>query len=153
MTSYSDVLEEGLFNLNSIQVKVNGKESEEPIDESDEIVFSTDIDFYSIQPERYTITYHVNNDMGETLFSISAAEVKTIEGRNVFECVFPSNFFLSGMLTFSLFIIEDKRTAVHVERDLFSFNIVDAPRELGVHMGREPGVIKRPNFEWRNTSV
>ena len=40
-----------------------------------------------------------------------------------------------------------KVEAIFVEKDIFRFSVVDAERELGVYMGREPGYIK-PQFEW-----
>jgi lipopolysaccharide transport system ATP-binding protein len=47
----------------------------------------------------------------------------------------------------SLFVVEDNRTAIHIEKDIVAFTVVDAGRAIGVYMGREPGFIK-PQFNW-----
>jgi len=63
--------------------------------------------------------------------------------------MFPDNFFQSGNYSLSIFVVEDKRSAIFIEKDIFIFTVVDRARELGVFMGREPGYIK-PQFNWTN---
>ncbi len=62
-------------------------------------------------------------------------------------CIFPANFFQSGQYFLSLFLVEDQKNAVFNEKDIISYTVVDAGREIGVYMGREPGYIK-PKFNW-----
>jgi lipopolysaccharide transport system ATP-binding protein len=99
---------------------------------------------------RYHITYHLNNELGEALFSFTNHNSIGLKfGKNKITCVFPKNFFQSGSYHLSLFVIEDVKNAITVEKDIFSYTVVDGGRELGVYMGREPGYI-RPTFEWKN---
>ena len=88
--------------------------------------------------------------MGEPLFSFSNSneDLSLKQGHNVLSCDFPAHFFQSGQYFLSLFVVEDQRQAIFVEKDILSFTIVDGAREIGVYMGKEPGYI-RPNFTWR----
>ena len=89
--------------------------------------------------------------MGEALFSFSndskTAPLK--HKRNVLTCTFPKYFFQSGTYYLSLILVKDKRFAVYEEKDIMSFVVIDAGREIGNYMGREPGSI-RPTFSWIN---
>jgi lipopolysaccharide transport system ATP-binding protein len=83
------------------------------------------------------------------MFSFSNLDESKVlrNGTNQLTCQFPANFFQSGQYFLSIFIIEDRRRAIFVEKDIISFTVVDGGREMGVYMGREPGYIK-PQFEW-----
>jgi lipopolysaccharide transport system ATP-binding protein len=83
------------------------------------------------------------------MFSIYDADSKSnIQlGNNKLCFEIPPYFLQSGNYALSLFIVEDKRTAIFVEKDVFRFTVVDGGRDLGVYMGREPGYI-RPQFRW-----
>ena len=53
-----------------------------------------------------------------------------------------------NFLSFLMFIfVKNSASAVFYERDIISFSIIDAQRQMGVYMGREPGNIK-PTFNW-----
>jgi lipopolysaccharide transport system ATP-binding protein len=111
---------------------------------------TTQIDVLTDEPERYHITYHLHNELGEPMFSFSSSnKVQLQKGTNKLTCAFPSNFFQSGNYSLSLYVVVDKRTAIFIENDVFIFTVVDRARELGVYMGREPGYI-RPQFNWKN---
>ena len=108
------------------------------------------LDMLTDETERYHITYHLYNELGEPLFSFSSKDkIKLKKGTNKLTCIFPENFFQSGNYSLSLFVVVDKRTAIFKENDIFIFTMVDRARELGVFMGREPGYIK-PQFDWIN---
>lgn len=137
-----------IFRLNSIAIKNVSRKFEDPILESETITLITDIDIKS-NASRYSVTYHLYNELGEAMFSLydSNAGSTMQEGNNKLCCEIPAYFFQSGNYSLSLFVVEDKRVSVFVERDVFRFTVVDGGRDLGVYMGREPGYI-RPQFKW-----
>jgi lipopolysaccharide transport system ATP-binding protein len=137
------------FKLTEISLNSKGKLYEEVLNEKLPIELNTEIEIKSNSPERYHVTYHLYNELGEALFSFSNVQggVRLKEGVNKVVCTFPADFFQSGQYYLSIFIIEDNRTAIFVEKDIMAFTIVDGGRELGVYQGREPGYIK-PVFEW-----
>ncbi|EJL67636.1 ABC transporter ATP-binding protein [Chryseobacterium populi] len=138
------------FKLEEIILKNDNKDINEPLDENQEIEFTTNFILDTGQPERYHITYHLLNDYGEALFSFSSIsqEIKYNKGFNSLKCIFPKNFFQSGNYHLCFFLVEDKKEAILVEKDIASFSVVDGNREIGVYMGREPGFI-RPQFNWQ----
>lgn len=138
-----------IFQLIEISLNSKGKSYEELLSEHLPVELTTSILIKSDQPNRYHVTYHLYNELGEALFSFSNAQqnLKLQKGNNELVCTFPGGFFQSGQYYLSLFIIEDNRTAVFMEKDIVSFTIVDGGRELGVYQGREPGYIK-PQFDW-----
>lgn len=139
--------ENGIFKLNSISAKNENRNIDDPITEKYPIEIITNIDFY--QEGQYNITYHLYNELGEAMFSFYDKDnsAKIEKGNNKLKCVIPADFFQSGNFSLAIFIVKDKREAIFVEKDIFRFSVVDAERELGVYMGREPGYIK-PQFEW-----
>jgi len=66
---------------------------------------------------------------------------------NILTCRFPAGFLQSDEYFLSFLFIEDKHTAIFKEKDILQFAIINAPRELGIYMGKEPGYV-RPRFEW-----
>ena len=136
------------FKLNSFSIKNKNKIFGESIVENQEIELIIDINIFN--NGQYDTTFHIYNEFGEAMFSFydTNNEAKLTFGNNKISCVFPSDFFQSGMFTLSFFLVKDKRTAIFMERDILSFNVVDGQRELGVYMGREPGYI-RPQFKWQ----
>lgn len=139
--------ENDIFKLNSISAKNENRNIEEPINEKYPIEIVTNIDFY--KEGQYHITYHLYNELGEAMFSFydkdNSAKIEI--GNNKLKCVIPADFFQSGNFSLAIFIVKDKREAIFVEKDIFRFSVVDAERELGLYMGREPGYVK-PQFEW-----
>lgn len=151
--SYNDIFIDGVFKLNTISLQSLGFSVDEPLMENEQIQLTTDINFEAEDPKRYRITYHLYNEMGEALFSFfNPEDVQFKKGNNTLECVFPKNFFQSGNFSLALFVVEDKKTAIFIEKDIITFTIVDGGRELGIYMGREPGYI-RPQFQWNNRNI
>jgi len=146
--TFDKIFDTSIFKLNSISVKNINRKLEDTILENETITLLTDIDFKT-EISRYSITYHLNNELGEAMFSIYDADSKSnIQlGNNKLCFEIPPYFLQSGNYALSLFIVEDKRTAIFVEKDVFRFTVVDGGRDLGVYMGREPGYI-RPQFRW-----
>lgn len=150
LITFDSIFVKDVFNLTSMSIKNAGKDLDEPLEENQEIEICTSFVMYSKQPERYAITFHLYNELGEAMFSFSSSETSFREGINQLICTIPANFFQAGEFTLSLFFVEDKKAAIFIEREIMVFTIVDSPREIGVYMGKEPGYI-RPQFKWTNS--
>jgi lipopolysaccharide transport system ATP-binding protein len=147
---YKDVKINNIFNLSQIAIKCQGGSYEALLVENKGFELTTFIEMETDFPERYHITYHLYNELGDPLFSFSSKDRTMLKkGVNKLTCMFPDNFFQSGNYSLSIFVVEDKRSAIFIEKDIFIFTVVDRARELGVFMGREPGYIK-PQFNWSN---
>jgi len=141
-----------IFKLNHIFLQNICGSNDTPLIEDKEIELVTEILIKEKESFRYHITYHLNNEMGEAMFSFtnsrSGQELKY--GNNKISCFFPKSFFQPGQYFLSFFLVEDRRKAVFIEKDIIRFTIVDGSRDLGVYMGREPGYIK-PIFKWKHS--
>ncbi|MDU8885486.1 ABC transporter ATP-binding protein [Yeosuana sp. MJ-SS3] len=146
----SESFESSIFKIHQISVKNKDRELGSPIVENKPIEFTINLEIKSEQPEKYHITYHLFNENGEPLFSFSniGEDNQLLNGQNILACYFPESFLQSGQYFLSLFIVENKKRAIFIERDILNFVVVDSGREIGTYMGREPGSI-RPRFEWR----
>lgn len=139
-----------VIQLQYIRVENINSERPEIIDENKIIELITEFNLTAQEPERYHVTYHLVNELGEGLFSFSSSSGTSLKvGKNRLKCIFPANFFQSGNFFLHFFFVEDKNKAILVENDIFNFTVQDGERELGVYMGREPGYIK-PLFQWEN---
>jgi len=142
---------EKVFTLNEIYINKVGYSPEEILSENTVIELTTDIDIHDEHPERYHVTYHLANEMGEALFSFTNSENTPLKrGNNKLKVKFPANFFQSGSFFLSFFFVQDKKWASFIEKDIFSFTVVDTERQIGIYLGKEPGNI-RPKFEWTNS--
>jgi lipopolysaccharide transport system ATP-binding protein len=149
---FGDAYDTSIFKLHQISVNNVTKHADAPIVEDQDIVISTDLSMKSKHPENYHITYHLYNELGDAMFSFSHAKSKLflVQGHNRLTCTIPKSFLQSGQYFLSFFMIEGKRKAIFLEKDILSFTVVDAQREIGTYMGREPGYI-RPQFKWEIT--
>ena len=141
-----------IFTLRQISISGAGKTENDPITEDDQIHLKTKIDFHINDANRYNLTFHLYNELGEAMFSFyhSTDDVPLRRGSNNISCSFPKNFFQAGNFNLGLYVVEDKRNCVFIENDIVTFTIADGGRELGVYMGREPGYIT-PKFIWKNS--
>lgn len=134
--------------IRRIEVKNSGADDSKNLYENQEIELITDINVLAENPNRYHLTYVLNNEQGEPLFTISHYEQFGLQsGSNTLKCSFPAKYFQSGNYYLSLYIIEDRLRSDFIEPDIFTFIVEDAPREMGDWTGREPGYI-RPTFKW-----
>ena len=145
--------ENEIFKLESISVK-NDNSLEATIVEDEEIQINTIIKIKSQEPSRYHITYHLHNEFGEPMFSFSHSRKKIVlrEGTNTLACYFPKSFLQPGEYYLSFLVVEDRKRPVFIQKDIISFTVVNASRDIGVYMGREPGYI-RPDIEWKNKTL
>lgn len=148
-TFFNDSGVADIFELKKISITSSEKQNNDFLVENSSLELQTDIIMFADDAERYHVTYHINNELGETMFSFNSKDILLRKGENNLVCIFPKEFFQSGTYMLSLFIVVDKRIAVFIEKDIFSFTVVDQSRNFGVYMGREPGYIK-PRFIWEN---
>lgn len=146
---FNSEYERAEFKLNEIYLCNKDKSIDNPLSEDEVIELVTDFTLKTSDFKRYHLTYHLHNEFGEPLFSFSNTEVILQEGNNKIACYFPGNFFQSGTYYLSILIVQDKRSAIFMERDIVRFTVVNGSRALGVYMGREPGFIK-PQFVWKS---
>ncbi|MFV8279937.1 ABC transporter ATP-binding protein [Christiangramia marina] len=139
-----------VFNLNRICLRNRYEKDSDVLEEGREIELLTDIHISDDNAERYHLTYHLHNEMGDALFSFThiKGDGELKKGQNIISCIFPENFFQPGQYFLSLFIVKDRRNAIFSEKDIIRFTVVNSSRDLGVYMGREPGYI-RPSFIWK----
>lgn len=140
------------FTLHEISIKVKGESQEVLPNEFHELELNT---FLTIKKnaDRLHFTYVLNDENGEPLFTFSHinSNKKLRAGFNHLKCTFPKGFLNIGSYYLTAYLIEDAKSSVFVEKDVFSFSIIEGQRPLGSWMGREPGVI-RPVFDWEITN-
>jgi len=148
---FGQEMQNNLFEIKEIGIRNKDKTYDDTILENEKIILSTKINI-KINPEKYHLTYHLYNDIGEVLFSFYDQSLKMQLNENIIECEFPANFLQSGNFSITLLVVENKKKAIFIENDIINFTVADGGRELGVFMGREPGNI-RPQFLWNNLSL
>lgn len=144
---FDDRIKNDIFQLHSIEV-TNSKSNSDIISEAIEINILTNISIFSNKPKRYHITFHMHNEQGEAMFSFSSSKFLFLnEGSNKLITQIPKLFLQPGQYYLDFMIIEDSKFAIHIEKDILTFNVVYGERPIGTFMGKEPGDI-RPNFKW-----
>ncbi|MEK8180243.1 ABC transporter ATP-binding protein [Flavobacterium buctense] len=95
------------------------------------------------------VTYVLNNEYGETLFTFSHSNsgLKLKQGLNKINCTLPEGFLNIGSYYLTVYLIENSKTTLFVEKDILTFTIQEGERPIGSWMGKEPGFIK-PKFQW-----
>jgi lipopolysaccharide transport system ATP-binding protein len=147
-SEFGEQFANNIFTLNSVFTNKVGCSVDEPLTEDATIELTTEISIHKEDAERYSLTYHIFNELGESMFSFyTPPGFKMNKGKNLVTCLFPSHFFQSGNFNLTLFVVEDARKGIFKEADIHVFTIVDGQRPMGVYMGREPGYIT-PKFEW-----
>ena len=129
------------FELNEINIYNTNNYDSTVVLDNKEIVLETVFELKGFS-SNYHITYHLYNEQGEGLFSFSHDNFDFKTGSNKLLFNFPPFFFQSGIFYLHFYLIENKNTAVLIEKDIMSFQVVDGSREIGAYMGREPGFIR-----------
>ncbi len=140
------------FTLHEISIKAKGEDPAVLLDEYHEMELHTSLTIKQ-NADRLHFTYVLNDENGEPLFTFSHINTnKKLEvGINHLKCTFPKGFLNIGSYYLTAYMIEDAKRSVFVEKDIFSFSILEGQRPLGSWMGREPGII-RPVFDWEVTN-
>jgi len=148
---FQDKIRTEFFQLHSIKIlNANGDQNSDIIIEDKEINIETNISFFTDEPNKYHVTFHMFNEQGEAMFSFSSATFNfLLSGENSLRCIIPAKFLQAGQYFLHLLIVQDKKKVIFIEKDIISFNVIYGERKIGVFMGREPGYI-RPQFKWVN---
>ena len=136
------------FILHEISLNGKGKLSEDPLDEYQQIEITTLLTLQG-DSKKLHLTFVLNNEFGEPIFTFShvSRDLKLNCGLNKIKCTLPEGFLNIGTYYLSIYIIEDAKSTIFVEKDIMSFIVQEGERAIGSWMGREPGFIK-PKFEW-----
>ena len=144
--TFRDVFVKGVFSLDHIRVYNQNNKEKEIIFDDDFILIELDYTFFVPDVENYHITFHLNDENGNGLFSFSHNETQLKRDNATLTFKIPTKFLQSGMYYLSFILVYNKKQPIIFEQDLFNFRVVDGSRELGDWMGREPGYI-RPVFD------
>ena len=144
---FSSAYDRDEFTLHEICINPVGETSDSTLDEYQEIEINS-IFTLKDASRNYHITYVLNSDFGESLFTFShtTANLRLKPGVNKIRCTLPEGFLNIGSYYLSFYLIESK-TTVFSENDIMTFNIEEGERPIGSWMGKEPGFIK-PKFDW-----
>ncbi|MFE3846671.1 polysaccharide ABC transporter ATP-binding protein [Flavobacterium sp. LB3P45] len=136
------------FRLHEISLNPIGKSSDDALDEYQKIEINTVITLKDIN-ENLQVTFVLNNESGEALFTFSHVnnKLKLNRGLNKIKCTLPEGFLNIGSYYLTVYVIENSKTTLFVEKDIMSFHIQEGERAIGSWMGKEPGFIK-PKFDW-----
>lgn len=145
--TFSFAYDKSDFTLHEIGLNPEGKTSDDALDEYQKIELNTILTLKN--SKKLHLTYVLNNEVGEPLFTFSHINdgLNLKKGPNKITCILPKGFLNIGTYYLSMYIIEDGKTTLFVEKDIMSFNIQEGERNIGSWMGREPGFIK-PRFDW-----
>ncbi|HEY1193484.1 ABC transporter ATP-binding protein [Flavobacterium sp.] len=145
---FSSEFDKKEFTIHEISLNGLGKSSDDALDEYQQIEMYT---LFTLKDDskKLHLTFVLNNDSGEPLFTFSHInnEIKLNKGVNKIKCTLPKGFLNIGTYYLSLYIIENSKTTLFVEKDIISFVVQEGERSIGSWMGREPGFIK-PKFDW-----
>ena len=103
--------------------------------------------------ERFWITLHYKNEMGNKIFSSSAgAQVNRKKPAGVYEqvCDIPANFLNWGSYYIDFMCFHDGSKIIFNISDILSFTVSNKAIALGSWMGKEPGDIT-PKFKFTET--
>ena len=136
------------FRLHEISLNPKGKSSDDVLDEYQKIEINTAFTLKDINKNLH-VTFVLNNESGEALFTFSHVNnnVKLNLGLNKIKCTLPEGFLNIGIYYLSVYVIENSKTTLFVEKDIMSFHVQEGERAIGSWMGKEPGFIK-PKFDW-----
>jgi lipopolysaccharide transport system ATP-binding protein len=146
--TFSSEYDKKEFRLHEISLNPIGKSSDDVLDEYQKIEINTVFTLKAIDSKIH-VTFVLNNEMGDSLFTFSHVnnKLKLNQGLNKIKCTLPEGFLNVGSYYLALYIIENAKTTLFVEKDIMSFNIQEGERGIGSWMGKEPGFIK-PKFDW-----
>lgn len=145
---FSNEYDKPEFTLHQIFLNPKGGNSDEVLDEYQEIEINTHFTLKKVKSKLH-VTFVINNESGESLFTFSHSTlgIDLKQGLNKIKCKFPKGFLNIGTYYLNFYVIENSKSTLFVEKDIMVFNIQEGQREIGSWMGKEPGFIK-PIFDW-----
>jgi lipopolysaccharide transport system ATP-binding protein len=142
------------IEIYSIGVKANNKDYNDIITLDDKITFSTRYK-QKTNSKFIHITIHLKDELGNVVFTNASSNTKIAddkEGLFDVSVVFPDNFFNWGSFYIDLYIVENKKNILVVEKDIVSFTVINKQQEIGQWMGKEAGPI-HPRFDWQKMLI
>ncbi len=127
-----------------LSVSAEEKSHNDVIRISDKVIFS--VKYLLKQNTDIHITIHLKDELGNVVFTTGCKPDNNI-GAHKATVTFPDNFLNWGNFFIDLYIIENRKHALFIEKDIISFTIAAPEYEIGAWMGKEPGAI-HPRFEW-----
>lgn len=105
--------------------------------------------------EKFWITLHYKNEMGNTIFSSSAGgQVNRKKSKGTYEqiCDIPANLLNWGTYYINFMCFHDGAKCIYNIPDILSFVVTNKTIALGYWMGREPGDIT-PKFKFTENTL
>ncbi|MCK9561187.1 MAG: polysaccharide ABC transporter ATP-binding protein [Bacteroidales bacterium] len=137
------------FELKEAYIKGIGKQLEDAVEITEPLELCISL-VNKTANNRIDTTLHFKDGNGDKIFMISSNNVETIpqDGKIVYRCEIPGNFFNNGTFSMDLYIVKDRKKSIYTELDILEFTLVNEAVELGKYMGEEPGAL-RPVFQWK----
>lgn len=138
------------FELIEVGIRKRGGSYDDPMCVSDELELT--IRYRLTQPyPRLHITWHVKNEQGNAIFSMSGVgrcvPLDHPVGEYEQTCIIPADFFNWGNFGLDLFVVKNLRDAVLIEYDLLTFALVSRVRSVEAYQFKEPGDVT-PQFDF-----
>lgn len=134
------------IKINSIRICHGLSESElGPLFENQGIKLTVDCEVNVAEP-RLDLTFHLQNGLGETIlvFSTGRKEEGLPLGKTRIEFPFPPHFFIPGDFSLLMIVIANRREGIFSQPQTLAFTVLEAERNWGEYMGKEPGHIRPP---------
>jgi lipopolysaccharide transport system ATP-binding protein len=132
-----------------IGIKAKNKDFKDVISLNDKILLT--IKYRQMTSDKNIhFTIHLKDELGNVVFTSGSSNAGINNKAGDYEVFveFPDNFFNWGAFYIDLYIVENRKKAIVIEKDIISFTIINKKRELGTYMGKELGAI-HPIFEWK----
>lgn len=149
--TFSDGLSAGGLMIHELKIYAIGKEPDDAIIEGEAIEMLTRLTVSDNDKTPYHLTYQMFDENGNAMFSFTHIRdgISLQNGYNELSCRFPFKFFNAGNFYITILIVKNHKEVILREKDVLSFTIIDAQKDLGTWMGRSVGFLK-PSFEWSN---
>lgn len=135
------------FIIHEMGVRALNKHFEDPISREDEIEFY--FKYTNNNPNKLHFTIKLKADDGQYVMTTSTGHYPNLinEGSNTTSMIIPKMLLNDRTFYLDLFVIENKKDKLLLEKDVLSFNVMPENRPIGSWMGRELGYI-RGQFDW-----
>jgi len=136
---------EGII-INSIRIgQEQSQINREPLFENQGTNLSVDC-VVDVAVPRLDLTFHLQNGLGETIlvFSTGRKEQGLPMGKFRIEYLFPPYFFMPGDFSLTLMVVINRRECIFTQPQILTFSVLEAERNWGEFMGKDPGYLRPP---------
>jgi lipopolysaccharide transport system ATP-binding protein len=136
---------EGII-INSIRIgQEQSQINREPLFENQGTNLSVDC-VVDVAVPRLDLTFHLQNGLGETIlvFSTGRKEQGLPMGKFRIEFPFPPYFFMPGDFSLTLMVVINRRESIFTQPQILTFSVLEAERNWGEFMGKDPGYLRPP---------